>query len=571
MVSLALLAVPIVLLGDGAARDVAPPPSRTELETLTRQLESTSAEERLAAARKITDLPPAGLPLYIERLQRPRITSPAAFRQLILETWAQVPNPEYPAKGELWMKKPEPPWKPLPAKLRPKGQPRPRRPPPHDPEQVEWLTALNALDLEGNPDLRALPDRMAVRTEALEIVAFLRALAATGQAEAANAIFEFAFQHEGVFRDECGRIIRSMGSVALSTLIRRIHLQGKGTGKQNRWALWQLDRMDRARPAKALATAPDDRVRAEILHAYGEVRSIDAVGAVLAHVDSPSRQVRRAARWAWMQYVAGPLPPAPPLRKRKLPGGKEESEAKQDYLSARELATLSLERELAALGPGNDGGPATGSPMFQDRKPDEPIRPERAQQLTNVLFAYYDTRHAAAWEEQLRAAQAQQSAGDLEGAVREYRQILLYDPFHERRGEMAEAFLTLGERRFAAGDYRAAATYLQQGVALAPDPAKTRPAQAKLEFLEGLCKIASCQADPGPFRRALELDPQFAPARKQLEALLDQQHQRRWQGSVLTGGALIVAMVVAALLLSVRLAGRRSAKPEGPAPAAGAA
>ena len=199
-------------------------------------------------------------------------------------------------------------------------------------------------------------------------MALLRALAATGQVEAVNAIFEFAFQHEGVFRDECGRAIRSMGSVALPTLIRRMHLQGKGTGKQNRWALWQLDRMDRARPAKALATAPDDRVRAEILHAYGEVRSIDAVDAVLAHVDSSSRQVRRAARWAWMQYVAGPLPPAPPLRKRKLPGGKEESEAKQDYLSARELATLSLERELAALGPGPDGAPVTGLATIKTRK-----------------------------------------------------------------------------------------------------------------------------------------------------------------------------------------------------------
>lgn len=571
MVSLALLAVPIVVLGDGAAREVTPPPSQAELETLARRLESPSAEERLAAARKITELPPAGLSLYIERLRRPRTTPPASFRQLILETWAQVPNPEYPAKGELWMRKPEPPWKPLPARLRSKGQPRPRRPPPHDPEQVEWLTALNALDLEGNPDLSTLPDRATVRTEALEIVALLRALAATGQAEAVNAIFEFAFQHEGVFRDECGRAIRSMDSVALPILIRRMHLQGKGTGKQNRWSLWQLDRMDRARPAKALATAPDDRVRAEILHAYGEVRSIDAVDAVLAHVDSPSRQVRRAARWAWMQYVAGPLPPAPPLRKRKLPGGKEESEAKQDYLSARELATLSLERELAALAPGPDGAPVAGLAMVKARKPDEPIRPERAQQLTDVLFAYYDSRHAAAWEEQLRAAQAQQKAGNLEGAVQEYRKILLYDPFHERRGEMAEAFLTLGERRFAAGDYRAATTYLQQGVALAPDPTKTRTAQAKLEFLEGLGKIAAGQVDPGPFRRALELDPRLAPAQRQLDALLGRRHQRRWQGSVLTGAALIVAMIVAALLLSVRLAGRRSGKPGGPTPAPGAA
>ena len=99
MVSLALLAVPIVLLGDGAAREAVPPPSRAELEALTRRLESPSTEERLAAARKITELPPAGLPLYIEKLRRPRTTLPASFRQLIPRDLGAGAQSRVPGQG----------------------------------------------------------------------------------------------------------------------------------------------------------------------------------------------------------------------------------------------------------------------------------------------------------------------------------------------------------------------------------------------------------------------------------------------------------------------------------------
>src|SRR6185295_289555 len=103
--------------------------------------------------------------------------------------------------------------------------------------------------------------------------------------------------------------------------------------KQRRYAVYQLDRMDRARPSKAVDAAPDDRLRAELLKAYGEVRAPDAVEAVLGQITAQSHRVRREARAAFRRYVEGPPPPPAPKRKRRLPGGKEENEEKADYLT----------------------------------------------------------------------------------------------------------------------------------------------------------------------------------------------------------------------------------------------
>src|SRR5262249_44585538 len=148
------------------------------------------------------------------------------------------------------------------------------------------------------------------------------------------------------FRDECGRTLRTLGGLAVPTLVLRQHDPNPKAGKQRRYASYQLDRLDRSRPSVAVAQAPDDRGRAAILHAYGEVRALEAVEAVLGQVDAPARQVQREARWAWLRYVSGTAPPPSPKRKRKLAGGGTENEEKEDYLDHRQLATLAVRRQL---------------------------------------------------------------------------------------------------------------------------------------------------------------------------------------------------------------------------------
>jgi len=563
-----LLAVPAVLAGAGVD---APPPSAAELDALTARIASRDASERLRAAQAIAAEPPSGIDEYARRLLRPRATAPSTFRQLLLEIWAQVPNTV--PNGALYMMKLEPPWKPPPRPPGTKG-PRPRRPPPHDPEKVDWLAALAELDLDGNPALAPLADREVARAEALEAVALMRALAASGRAEAVDPLFDFAFAVEGVFRDECGRGLRALGPPAVPGLIRRQYKAGKGLAKQHRYAAYQLDRMDRARPSKAVATAPDDRLRAEMLRAWGEARALDAVATVLDQADAPSRQVRRAAREAWLRYVAGPPPPPAPRRKRKLPGGREEETEKEDYLNYREMAVLALDARVAETlknDPAVEDGPlgaalerfralaerarkaeaaVGGDPEKVDRAAKRAVAVAEAalgkgcEELTTQLFDYYDARRAAEWDALFADATAKRDRGDLDGAIAGFSTILGHDPFYRRRGEMAPSFVAWAQKR-PEGER---ARLLREAIALAPDAPDARRLEAEVAFLDGKAAIAAGRPDPVPFRRALALNPDHAGARAQLASIEGGRRHRHWlEGALVAVAALLLlALVVTA-------------------------
>src|SRR6185503_8206345 len=106
---------------------------------------SSDPKARLAAAEFLLHQPPEAEPILARRLLRPLQTSPDTFRRLFLGMWAQVPN--WISTDPMWIRRPEPPWVAPP---RVKGQPRAHRPKPHDPEALDWLAALNDVDL-GDP------------------------------------------------------------------------------------------------------------------------------------------------------------------------------------------------------------------------------------------------------------------------------------------------------------------------------------------------------------------------------------------------------------------------------------
>jgi tetratricopeptide (TPR) repeat protein len=462
----------------------------------------------------------------------------------------------------MWIRQPEPAWVP-PARV--KGQPRAKRPPPHDPETLDWIVALQSVDLDAAAQLdsdKSIPppwvppgtkpkkptpppvdatappppppptraEMETARAEALATVKLMRAIAASKRLDAVDPIFKLAFEYDGVFRDECGRAIRSMDSYAIPRLIELVHQQNVGKqsmAKQRRYAAYQLDRMDRQRPQKAIATAPDDRVRAEIIHAYGDTRALDAVEAILGQVDSPAHRVRREARWAWLQYVAGKAPPPAPKRKRKLPGGKEEAEEKPDYLTYREIATLALQKELAAIN-------------------NAPVDPNAsAKQLTDELFAYYDKKRAAEWDGQFAAARAKEERGDVRGAVDEYGWILAHDPNYAHRGEMAHAFARYGDSVRDQGDVPRALGLWRQAIDLAPDGPDARYAGARVALYDGLEALGHGHADVGAFRRALALDPSLGEAKRGLSRAEWMQARRRWtRGAMAAGVALALAFAL---------------------------
>lgn len=557
---------PVLVLTLAAAAE---PPAITDaqLDALTHQLRASDEKTRMSAAEKLATLGPEAFPLLVKRLAVPPTTKPDTFRKLFLEMWAQVPN--WKSYDPMWIRKPEPPWTPPP---RVKGQPRPKRPPPHDPETLDWLTALDAVDLDAAARLDAdaqvpppdgvkpakkpapktppaanatvdptappppappVPSRAEMETaraEALERVAEMRALSGMRRLDGVDPIWRLAFEVDGVFRDECGRQIRAMDSWAIPALVRLMHQPNQGRqsmAKQRRYASYQLDRMDRQRPSKAISTAPDDRVRAEIIHAYGETRALDAVEAVLGQVDSASHRVRKEARWAWLRYVTGKAPPPAPKRKRKLPGGKEEAEEKPDYLTYREIATLALQKQLQAI---------------NNEPPDPNVS---AKEMTDELFEYYDRKRAAEWDDEFAAARAKEERGDVKGAVGEYGWILAHDPSYARRGEMAHGFARWGDSLRDQGDVSRALGAWRQAIDLAPDGPDARYAAARVALYDGLQALAHGHADVGAFRRALALDPSLTEARSAL-ARAESMATRHRLARV--GEASLAALAVALLL-----------------------
>ncbi|HZS40169.1 MAG TPA: hypothetical protein VFF06_25235 [Polyangia bacterium] len=521
-----------ICLALAAAIPETPPVSEQELDRKLAQLRAPDPQARMQAALAIAALPSESMDVLAKRLERPYSTHVEIYRRLFLAMWAQVPN--WKGFDPMWISRPEPPWKPPP---RVPGQPRAKRPPPHDPETLDWLRALNEVDLTlpelvapipiaptapvpaGSPQAPLDPltptvaDLERARAEAMEKVALMRGIAGSRRLDAVDPIFKLAFELEGVYRDECGRQIRAMESAAVPALIRLMYQKGPAAlhlSKQRRYASYQLDRMDRARPMKAINAAPDDRVRSAIVHAYGEERALDAVEAILNQVDSPSHRVRKEARWAWLRYVTGKPPPPAPKRKRKLPGGREEEEEKPDYLTYREIAELALRKQIEAI----NGEPA-------DPK-------ASAAQLTDELFAYYDRQHAAEWNAQFEAARAKEQAGDVRSATDEYGWILAHDPNYARRGEMAHAFARRGDELRAAGRVGDALGYYRQAIDLDPKGPEVGYAGARVAMLDGLEALRLGHADPGLFSRALQLDPSLADARAGLARAESMRSRRVW-------------------------------------------
>lgn len=519
-------------------------PAEADLKQHTDLLRSPEAKTRLEAAQWIAALPPEALPVLAKRLFEPRVSRPDTFRRLFLEIWAQVPN--WKGSDPMWIMKPEPLWVAPP---RVPGQPRVKRPPPHDPEKVDWLVALNELDpnqpelvmpeppppppkkgqqpLPEPPPPPTVAELTEARSEALEVVALMRAIAASKRLDAVDPIFNMAFELEGVFRDECGKQIRAMESFAVPALIRLMHQKGtkdKPTFKQRRYASYQLDRMDRARPQKAIGAAPDDRVKASIVHAYGEERALEAVDAILEQVDATSHRVRKEARWAWLRYVTGPAPPPAPKRKRKLAGGKEETKEKADYLTYREIAQLALQKKLTEI---NGVSP-------------DPKRP--AKDLTDELFAHYDKQRAALWDQQFEEGRKKEQANDVKGAVEIYGWILSFDPNYARRSEMATAYARFGDQLHAEGKTAQALGWYRQAVDLDPEGTQASYAGARVAMLDGEQALALGHGDPALFRRALTLDPSLKRAREGLARAEALRGRHRW---LEVGEALAAIMALA--------------------------
>jgi hypothetical protein len=340
-------------------------------------------------------------------------------------------------------------------------------------KELDWLAAL-----------APLPADPAV-VDAVEIVALIRALSATNDVIAARAILEYAFTPEGtLFRDECGRYVRKMSPYSIPALLRASQEKKVAAGSYARYASYQLDRLEKNRPAYALSAAPDDALEIAMLDAIREVRHPDAVTAVLERTNSGAPAVRKAAREAWLAYVTGPPPPPAPKAKRKLAGNKLSDEALPLYLTYREFADQELRRVLTEK---------TGA------APDARLDVE---QMTTKLWELYDAERTAVWDGDMKAAADLAAKGDHAGAVAKYDAILMQDPTYARRAQMVPTYLALGKQQAEAKEWDKAVLTYHKAYSIDPAGPSAKDAEGSLYYARAARAKAQGKASPDDLARA---------------------------------------------------------------------
>lgn len=330
-------------------------------------------------------------------------------------------------------------------------------------DRLDWLAPLYK-----QPASPALGDL-------LVDLAVIRALAASQTSAAAKAILDFAFTPDGIaYRDECGRFLRRMSPWSLPALI----MAAKGwhvDASKRRYARYQLERLDREAPRKALNDATTDDLKVEILNAFAESKYREAVYAVLDTVDDPSPAVRKAARAAWMEYATG-KPHYVPKEKLKVPGGKLTDKPVPLWLDHRELADIAIRRRLEELGkkpPALPGLARLGAALltqYDERRKkrfDQALKADLAKRTTE-LFAYYDEQRKQKLDQELEATLAAARTGPLKDAAERLDSILVQAPDYARRGEMADVYLRYGKELTAAGKWHDAAIEFGKANAVAP-------------------------------------------------------------------------------------------------------
>jgi hypothetical protein len=485
------------------------PQSASAIDDAFHGLESASGTDRLPFAQKVVDLGDGAFGALRARLfaAPPSAVTVDSLHKVLAAIGASMPD----ASGH-FSEAPQDPSKP----------------------PLDWLDALAKL-----PD----PADAASVDSAMETVALLRAIAGTQDDQAAETLVDFAFlEDQGLFRDECGRILRSMGGPALPGLL-RVELERTSRPSTNaddkalwdreaRYAAYELDRMDRASAFKAL-NQPDDGLRIAVLQVFGDSKDSDAVSAVLALCDDESPGVRTKARWAWQQYVDG-HPAKPPMRKLKLPGGTFSDKEQPVYLTYHELADQAIRDELK-----NETG-------------QEPLDTAALDDMTQQLFAFYDERRAAQWEDLYKQGLQSQTSGDLPGMAQRFDWILVHDPFFPDRAGMAAGYAAYGAQLETASSWAQAAAEYHRAADVAPsDPQATTRAGEALR-----CDAQAAQASGAStsevlrmLNQAVATDPANTVAADEIRSLEKEPPSHRL---VLAGAGILAGLLIVAGLVLVR-------------------
>ncbi|MEZ4401978.1 MAG: hypothetical protein R3B06_18250 [Kofleriaceae bacterium] len=352
-------------------------------------------------------------------------------------------------------------------------------------DDFDWLAELAKVD-------PALPGR----GETLVDIALLRALAGHADRAAAAVVLDAAFAPDTmIYRDECGRRLRAMAPQSVPALT--VASQSDDKAKA-RYATYQLERLDRQEPGKAMAAAAaDEELRIAQLEAFGSSHHREAVATVLAFVDDPAPRVRAAARAAWLDYVTGPPPKPAPTKRLVMPGGKLAPKATPLWLTYRELAEIELKRTAEEV---------LGDAFPEDAKPD-------LAELSRRLFEHYDQIRTAADDAAFAAAKAKADAGDLPGALAEFDRLLATTGALPHASDAAALYLAHAQQLEGDGAWDAAAVAYGKAMGVDPQGPHAIDGEAGREYALGKSLEAAGKDGGANFRRAVALKPDYAPAK----------------------------------------------------------
>lgn len=406
-------------------------------------------------------------------------------------------------------------------------------------DEIDWLAKLLELDA-ATPGLG----------EVIADIAAIRALAETKDIRAAQLIFDAAFLEETmIYRDECGRYVRKMEPYSIPAITR----ESQGKADRRRYATWQLERLDRQDPVKALdAATGNEDLQIAILDVFRQTKLREAVRAVWMKVNDDAPRVRAAARATWMDYITGPPPRPAPRAKLKLPGGKLTKKEKPLWLTYRELADNEL--RMAANELLHEDYPIEDETRLDDREVNVKIVKIDLEEVTKRLFDYYDGERAKKERDQWAAAKAKADAGDYATAATMIDRLIAINPERAERVDMSKVYVAHAKELEKAEKWAEAAAAYSKAHGLDPQGSQATDVLAAHHYALGK-SLEAAGKDGGPdFRKALALKPSFAPAEKAAERAENGGKKPVW---MLYAAGLAIA--AAAALFAVAMMRRRHA------------
>ncbi|WP_434043699.1 MULTISPECIES: hypothetical protein [Sorangium] len=357
-----------------------------------------------------------------------------------------------------------------------------------DESEGDWLDFMLALPRPRDSAWR----------DVVKLLAMERMLVAAGTTPAVRELIALHAYFGELLRIDLQRQIVKLRDKAVPALIEARQHDAKIV---QRWANKQLDLLGRAIPGEAIASN-DTQILADVLRAYGRVRDVDAMRAILSFCNSDRARLRDAAREA-----------------------------------------------ISAIG---EPGIWQLRDAYLNLTGEKPPREWSWDRIARELFATYDRARLAEVYKLMDEGVAAASAGKLAEATDAFDKVLARAPLFERRAEMVAAYV---ERAGSLADDRRedALAMLRKALRLEPTGEHAKKIEAEIAYLEGALLIDRGTPDKFVLERALELDPAHAGAKAALASLGDKVAERKSQKNrYIAAGAVGIAAMLAMFFIARR-------------------